>query len=304
MAIHASKIIGVESIDTHRTQKKATVQGLARIESPPDMQPLTTALQTTLDVNELLAIFLHEVDGLLSLRGLRYRHPQTGLILQQGAEARHSASYSLSLQDEELGEITALRSQPFAEQDLALLEHLLCPLLYPLRNALRYHSALAGAFVDPLTQVGNRSALDKALPREVELAHRNHLPLSLLVGDLDLFKRINDDHGHLAGDCVLRGSTARIQTCLRGSDQIFRYGGEEFVMVLPGTDRDGALLVAERIRHAVASSPYSCEGKLLSATISIGVALLTVEDDGNSLFDKADKALYRAKSEGRDRVCL
>lgn len=302
MTIQANNIIDANTIGKRRQQKKATVHSLARIESPPDVQPLASALQTTLELDELIRIFLSEAGEYIPADGISYRHSEGRVLIQQGLQARHSASYGLSLQDESLGELTITRSRPFAEQDLAVLEHLLCALLYPIRNALRYRTALAGAFIDPLTGINNRSALDRALVREVELAHRNNLPLSLLILDLDLFKLVNDTHGHLAGDCVLRGSAARLESMLRTSDQVFRFGGEEFVMILTGTDREAALLVAERLRAGIAEAPYECEGVKIPVTTSIGLTQLDVHDDVNNLFDRADKALYQAKANGRNRV--
>lgn len=302
MATPASNIIDAKTINQRRLYKKAGVQSLARLESPPDLQQLTHVLQTSLELEEILRLFHLELHALLGLEGLKYRHGESGLMLQQGLPARHSASYGLSLQDETLGELTVSRSQPFGEEELAQLEHLLCALLYPIRNGLRYRAALASAFVDPLTGLNNRAALDRALSREVELAHRTDMPLHMLICDLDLFKQVNDNHGHLAGDCVLRSTGRLINQMLRGSDEVFRYGGEEFVLLLPGTDRDGALQVAERIRHAVAETVCECEGQGLRVTTSIGLAGLGEGDDGNSLFDRADKALYRAKEMGRNRV--
>ena len=303
MATQASNIIDVTQIRPRRPGQKATVQSLARLESPPDLQHLSTLLQTTLELDEMLRLFHEEIAEHLPVDGLVYRHAELGLLLQQGLIGCHSASYALSLQNEALGELSISRSQPFAEQDLATLEHLLCALLYPIRNGLRYRAALASAFLDPLTGLSNRAALDRALAREVELAHRNALPLHLLVLDLDFFKRVNDQYGHLAGDCVLRATGKTVEQQLRQSDELFRYGGEEFVVILPGTDREGALMVAERIRQQVAAMRCECEGNSIPVTCSIGVAALDIHDNANSLFDKADKALYQAKYGGRNRVC-
>lgn len=302
MAIQANNIIDAKTIGERRRQKAAGLKQLARLDTPPDIQAVTSVLQTTLELEDLLGIFLEELAEYIPAEGISFRYSDQGVLIHQGIQARHSASYGLSLQNENLGELTIYRVQPFTEPELAILEHLLCALPYPMRNALRYRSALAGALVDPLTGVGNRSAMDRTLPRELELARRNKMPLTLLISDLDLFKQINDNHGHLAGDCVLRGSAKCLQGMLRGADQLFRYGGEEFVMLLPGSDREGALIVAERIRKGVAQASYDCEGKTISVTTSIGLAEMHDDDDANSLFDRADKALYRAKNSGRNRV--
>ena len=302
MAIQASNIINAKSVQLHRQQRKARVQSLVQLQSPPDLQALTSALQATLELDELLSIFHQEAHQVLPLDGITYRHAESGLLLQQGVSAHHSASYGLSIQNESLGEITLTRSTRFGEEDLAKLEYLLCTLLYPIRNGLRYRAALAGAHIDALTGLSNRAALDQAISREVDLAKRTGMPLHLLVTDLDFFKQVNDRYGHLAGDCVLRSTAAQLKGLLRGSDSVFRYGGEEFVLILPNTDREGALMVAERIRAQIAATACQCDGHFLRVSCSIGLASMAEGDGPHALFDKADKALYRAKQNGRNRV--
>lgn len=303
MVTQANNVVNARSNNKRRIDRRA-VQSLARIDTPPDTLPLTTALQTTLDLDEMLGMFKRELTQHVQLDGLIYRNNEHGLLVQQGMPARHRASYGLTLAEEQLGDITLNRNTPFSEQDLAMAEYLLCPLLYPLRNALRYQSALTAAYRDPLTGVHNRAALEEAMPREIELARRHELPLSLLLIDLDHFKRINDTYGHSAGDCALRTSTRHMLKQLRATDRVFRYGGEEFAILLTATDEQGASVVAERIRAAIADGPCECEGQLIPLSASIGYTVLTSGDTRHTLFDKADKALYRAKSKGRNQVVI
>lgn len=301
MPTHADNVIEARNI-RQRRQKKAGVQSLARIPNPPETLPLSTALQTTLDLGELLSLFQGELENYLTLDGVTFRHTGHGITIQHGHGGRHRASYGLSLQEETLGEVTLSRNKPFSEQDLAVIEHLLCPLLYPLRNALRYHVALGAAYRDPLTGLDNRAALDESLPRETEMAHRHKLSLSMLIVDLDHFKRINDSYGHAAGDCVLRVAAQRMKAALRTSDRLFRYGGEEFVLLLPATDMQGAAIVAERIRRALEEQRCECDGETIAITASVGVAQLGEGESRHTLFDQADKAVYRAKTLGRNQV--
>ncbi len=283
---------------------RASVHSLARPQTPPDTLPLTASLQTSLELNEILAIFFSEAKNHVELDGLHFRGHGGGMTIQHGVAARHRSSYSLTIQHEELGDVSFSRKRPFGESELARLEYLLCALVYPLRNALRYLSALNAAYRDPLTGASNRAAFEEAAEREVELAHRHDRELGMLVIDLDYFKRINDTHGHGAGDCVLRETVERMHDVLRASDQLFRFGGEEFVVLLNSTGLQGSQQVAERIRAALEQTPCSCDEGAVGVTASIGVATLGKGDNAHTLFDKADKAVYRAKALGRNRVAV
>lgn len=119
--------------------------------------------------------------------------------------------------------------------------------------------------------------------------------------DVDHFKAVNDRHGHDGGDVVLRDVVKRIAGCLRADDQVGRWGGEEFVVLLPGTDIAGTMIVAERIRASVSDGPVALKRGSASVTVSIGGAVTTSADDVDTVVTDADIALYRAKQEGRDR---
>ncbi|HLO66967.1 MAG TPA: GGDEF domain-containing protein [Holophaga sp.] len=156
---------------------------------------------------------------------------------------------------------------------------------------------------DTLTGLANRRSTLEEMQRRFDLSRRHHRPLSLIMCDLDHFKRINDTLGHLGGDQVLRDFGARASAGLRTTDVAGRIGGEEFLIVLPETDRDGALLLAERLRAAVRDEPFHLPSGPLSVTCSLGVAERRDEDrDGGALMGRADRALYLAKRDGRDRV--
>nr|WP_294865801.1 diguanylate cyclase [uncultured Pseudogulbenkiania sp.] len=158
---------------------------------------------------------------------------------------------------------------------------------------------------DPLTGVFNRRYLDDALPRV--LAHTLALgkPVALLMLDADHFKRINDTYGHKAGDCVLSTLGARLRDSLRSNDMVCRYGGEEFLIVLPGMSLEHAIAKAEQLRKVVQQWPIEALDHTLNVTVSIGVACSPLHaEDAESLVHAADTALYVAKSSGRDRLCV
>ncbi len=156
---------------------------------------------------------------------------------------------------------------------------------------------------DPLTRLWNRYAIFEALERELARAGRETAPLAVLMADLDHFKRVNDHYGHLTGDAVLREAARRMSGCLRSYDYVGRYGGEEFLIVLPGSTAEIAAQLAERIRWAVARRPIPVGETQIEATLSDGVSAATgIETRSEDLIRKADRALYRAKHLGRNRV--
>ncbi len=191
----------------------------------------------------------------------------------------------------------------FSENELRSLDLLATQAAIAIENASLYDQVQQLAITDPLTNIYNRRGFFQIGDGEVERARRFSHPLSVLMFDLDHFKQINDSFGHPFGDKIL---VALIETCrryIRALDILGRYGGEEFVVLLPETDLPTALQIAERIRHAVEQTPMHIEDKVIFMTISIGVA--TFDDKSLTLTDllvQADQALYRAKQAGRNRV--
>jgi diguanylate cyclase (GGDEF)-like protein len=265
---------------------------------------VSTALQTTLDLDHLLNLFSAEVQKNVSHDGLTYLLQEQGLQLSIGNKSRHSCSYRVLIAGLPLGELEFTRSRRFREEDYAMLEYLIATLLYPLRNALMYRQAIATALQDPLTGLNNRKSLECSLRREVDLARRHGNSLGLVVIDIDCFKSINDRYGHLTGDSVLRNVADCVAACMRSTDMLFRYGGEEFVALLSNTNVEGAQLLAERIRRTVERLSCGYGDTTLGVTVSLGVACLSPDDNDEALFQRADAALYRAKHDGRNRVVV
>jgi diguanylate cyclase (GGDEF)-like protein len=159
---------------------------------------------------------------------------------------------------------------------------------------------------DGLTGLMNRTAILKTLKLELERSKRESRPLAVAIGDLDRFKQVNDLLGHLAGDAVLVEITKRITSTLRPYDSAGRYGGEEFIIVLPGCDSNNAKNIADRLRSAIAASPIRTTEGPINCTMSFGVTVADGKEatDLDSLIQTADEALYRAKRLGRNRVEL
>ena len=164
--------------------------------------------------------------------------------------------------------------------------------------------SIEAAVTDPLTGLYNRRYMETHVGTLVDQAAARNKPLSVLVLDIDYFKSINDTYGHDAGDDVLQDFAIRIRKSIRGIDLACRYGGEEFVVVMPETDMAVATMVAERLRRRIASEPFPIQKgtRTIDVTISIGIAALAPDDDAAAVIKRADQALYRAKRDGRNRV--
>ncbi|MDF3195289.1 sensor domain-containing diguanylate cyclase [Pseudomonas sp. 1928-m] len=158
--------------------------------------------------------------------------------------------------------------------------------------------------LDPLTQLWNRAGLNHFLPRQQEQADDLGLQLGVLFCDLDYFKKVNDNHGHAAGDQVLWETARRISAAVRPQDVVTRSGGEEFVVLLQVHDEHELLQIAERIRTALHKEPVSIDELQLNLTISIGAALRAPQEPPSATMNRADQALYQAKGNGRNRVEL
>ena len=161
------------------------------------------------------------------------------------------------------------------------------------------------SIMDGLTGVHNKRHFLEVLEREIARSLRYQAPLSLVLFDIDHFKKVNDTHGHLAGDAVLKELCRRLRARIRREDLLARYGGEEFACILTGTKLDGAVLFAEQLRNIASADPVKHEATSVSVTISLGVTALDLtlkKPDVDALIQKADAHLYDAKRAGRNRV--
>jgi diguanylate cyclase (GGDEF)-like protein len=190
-------------------------------------------------------------------------------------------------------ESDAQRLQAFAHQAAVAVE-----------NAQLYDRIQEQAITDQLTGAYNRRGLFEMGRREVERALRNGHLLAALILDIDHFKVVNDTYGHLTGDRVLQLLTRRCLDHIRKIDIFGRFGGEEFVILLPDCDSQGAIKIGERLRKCVEGEPFQTESRDIRITISLGAATVRVPDDLASLIGRADKALYAAKQAGRNRLEL
>lgn len=263
---------------------------------------LVSALQTTLDFSQLIAIFCNKIRTMIPHTGILYEFELFDLEYKKGIATKNSCSYTLKIDDMHLGKLTLMRHVKFSEREMSVLENLLCSLIYPLRNATLYKQAERMAHTDPLTKTQNRVAFNTSIDREFQLANRKAQHLSMIFIDIDHFKSINDSFGHECGDMALISVAKVIKDSIRSSDMLFRYGGEEFVVLLSATDLTAAEEIAERIRIAVENHTFVYEMQPVPMTISLGVSTLAGNDTPQSFINRTDKALYQAKAANRNNV--
>ncbi|MGR9117416.1 MAG: GGDEF domain-containing protein [Gammaproteobacteria bacterium] len=263
---------------------------------------ISIALQTTLEFDELISIFSSKIQNILPHNGFIYSNDEFDLEIKNGIMTRNACTYALEIEGQQLGRLKLMRRQKFSETEMKFLESLLCCLIYPLRNATLFRQATNMAYTDSLTQTRNRAAFNDTISREMHLANRNNKNLGLIFMDIDHFKMINDQFGHKCGDIALASVAKRIKENIRSSDIIFRYGGEEFVILLSDTDMEGTRLLAERIRQNIESHTLAYGLQTLKITVSLGISTLRSNDSIENFMMRADQALYKAKKNGRNRV--
>lgn len=265
---------------------------------------LSDLLSRNLEIEQIIEVFMAEISDEVKFCGYRFRCDDINTTIENGVIEGFNATYRLKVQNRMQGELTLFKLTSFNSSELCELEDVLCSLIYPIKNALMYQIALKSAYRDPLTGLNNRTAMEKNLPREIDLAKRYGQSMALLVMDLDGFKEINDSFGHDVGDQVLREVAEAISHVVRNTDLVYRYGGDEFVGGLAQTDIHGAIDVCERIRRSIENLDLSVFGVKGQIRISIGISLVRHGDNFLSAFKRADKALYQAKVNGKNQVII
>ena len=277
--------IGIVSmIDAHRQWYKS-VTGLDTTEASLD----GTFCRYTLQLNRPIIV----PDATKDPRFSDNPHVTGGPLIRFYAGAPITTSKGLVI-----GTICAIDSKvrDFSEREASILVHLAALVMHGLE--LRRET-----ITDTLTGAGSRRAFKDESGRLLALANSSAMPLSCLVLDVDYFKRVNDTHGHAAGDQVLTGIVTALKAELRQSDFVGRVGGEEFAILLPQTELETACQVAEQLRDLIKALQFAGGNAPIKVTASIGVAGFVRGDDIESLLARADSALYEAKRTGRDKVC-
>ncbi|MHC8385951.1 sensor domain-containing diguanylate cyclase [Pseudomonas sp. LB3P14] len=213
-------------------------------------------------------------------------------------------NWYLFVDKREDGALSEIRQSLYLNLLICLIVTLIVLILLN-RVIKRYQGKIqAQAILDSLTELPNRRGFDLLAAQAMHEAQREPKPLTALLLDLDHFKALNDTYGHLAGDQVLIGFARDLESCLRHSDIVCRWGGEEFIVLLKDTAGETGLMIAEKIRQHVEQQRYAYKDKALQLTVSIGVTTLQTDDTLHTLLSRADHAMYRAKQAGRNRTCV
>lgn len=261
-------------------------------------------LQTTLDIKEMLNLFSHEINETVPHSGIQYSHTESLTNISVGRSTKQKCKFQLLVEKQQLGEITFSSGKPFTQKQSAQLEFLLASLVYPLRNALQYLSSFQASVTDTLTGKNNRFIMSTCLKHEIASYRRYKTPFTMLIVDVDALKDINESHGRKAGDKTIKATADIISECLRDSDTLIRYAGDEFVIILSNTTLSGAHNIAEHIRDVIENTQIINKGKIINFTVSVGGACISSRDNGNSLLAKSYEALRHSKRDGRNCTTL
>ena len=266
---------------------------------------LVYRLHSALDSAEILRRFDRFMAERLDYDGLEYKAAKVARDeprFQRGPCDGRRYGCRLRLPGAEIGEIRFYRRAKFTAAEREMLRRLSAALLHPLRNGMLYRQAVNSAERDPLTGIANRAAMDKALEREIEMSRRASSPLSVIILDIDDLKSVNDGHGHGGGDAALKTVARGMATQIRRGDGLYRYGGDEFLLLLRNTGVQGAAQLAERVRAAVERLFEPRREETPRVTVSAGVTALRANEDPLQLLRRCDGLLYAAKKAGGNRV--
>lgn len=262
---------------------------------------LINQLQTTLELEKLLTIFSVEAARYINFSGLYFKSKGLNKTLRGSRKAKKERQFELKIGDEFVGTLTYGINMPISLANFKILTQLHLCLLYPIKNALAYHHAMQLAMQDSLTGLGNRRYFDQQLKRAMHNANRHHSLVGLVLGDLNKFKVINDTFGHAAGDKVLQEFSNVLCQCIRDSDSVFRFGGDEFAILVENADENALNIIEHRISIALENNIVLNQYDL---SCSLGATYMSRADDEHSFFERADKALYRKKLGNPQRLTI
>lgn len=253
---------------------------------------LLEQLQTTLVLDKLLDIFAMEAARYIKFSGLYFKSKIVSKTLRGSRKAKHERQFELKLNDEFIGTISYSIDNPINMHHYQDLQRIHQIVLYPLKNALQYHQVMQLAMQDCLTGLGNRRYFDEQLKRAMHNANRHHAQVGLVLGDLNKFKAINDSYGHSAGDQVLIQFANILRTCVRDSDSVFRFGGDEFAVIIENASEFALDIIHSRINSALKSNIILAKYQV---GCSLGTTFMNRADNEHSFFERTDQALYRQK---------
>jgi diguanylate cyclase (GGDEF)-like protein len=271
---------------------------------------LSLELQAKLDINSIINTFSHTLKTFVPHSEVKLVTAENSITSNRLEESinkvDHRESVDLIFEQTKIGVVTLISEQPVSRWAAIFFRYLTRYLVHPVKNALLIETLTTQTLTDPLTGALNRSALNHDLESSIYASARSHTPFTVVMIDIDFFKKINDNHGHTIGDKVLQDMSSLIQHEIRLSDSFYRYGGEEFTILLHNTNPQHAVKKIEQILTKIREHQFISSQKStpLKITISAGVSEWQSNDDPESIISRADSALYQSKTNGRDRITI
>ena len=262
---------------------------------------LLEQLQTTIDLNKILTIFAREAAKYVDFSGLYFKSRETTQAISGSRQGKTERQFNLKINNKFIGILTYAVNAPISLANYKILTELHQYLLHPIKNAILYHQAMKLARQDALTALGNRRYFDEQLKRAMHHASRHQSKVGLILGDLNKFKKINDTYGHPVGDKVLKHFADALRESSRDSDSLFRFGGDEFAVLVESASEQSLIIIENRIKYAVNNDALLSKHKV---SCSLGATFMSHLDNQQSFFERADKALYMAKINNNNNLSV
>lgn len=253
---------------------------------------LAEQLQTTLELNMLLNIFAMEATKIIDFTGLYFKNDTVSGEMRGSKLAKKERHFELKINDRYVGTLSYALNKPIPLNSYNILKSLHKLLVHPINNAMQYQQALNLAMQDGLTGLGNRRHFDQQIKRAMHHANRQGSKVGIIVCDLNKFKAINDTYGHHVGDKVLTHFAKALIETVRDSESLFRFGGDEFVVIVEHACEQTLTIIESRLHHVINTDSLLAKYQVSS---SVGNALMTRADTEYSLFERADNNLYQQK---------
>lgn len=253
---------------------------------------LAEQLQTTLELDHLLNIFAMEAAKFVDFSGLYFKQSNISASARDSKSGKKERIYELKLNSRYIGTLTYAINSPISITNHKILTQLHKLLIHPINNAIKYQNALKIAMEDSLTGLGNRRHFDQQLKRSMHHANRQKARLGLVVGDLNKFKSVNDTYGHHIGDSVLSEFANALRASTRDSDSLFRFGGDEFAIIVENASEQSLHIIENRIEQTINKNALLSKYKV---GCSLGYTFMNRVDDEQTLFERADNMLYGRK---------
>ncbi|MDT0604575.1 GGDEF domain-containing protein [Thalassotalea castellviae] len=262
---------------------------------------LTEQLQTSLELKTLLNIFAMEASKFVNFSGLYFKQESMSAAARGSKPGKSERSFELKINNEYIGTLTYALNAPISLTNRRILQELHQLLIHPINNAIKYQNAIKLAMQDGLTGLGNRRYFDEQLHRAMHHANRQRTKVGLMVCDLNKFKQINDTFGHDIGDEILVNFAKALTHSVRDSDSSFRFGGDEFAIIVEDASEQSLIIIEERIKSALSNNSLLAKYQVACA---LGYTFMSRDDDASSFFKRADNLLYRHKIISNKKLSL